>query len=255
MRALVLSAVSFFLLLSCPVDLVASLAADSHLLYRCDHLLLGTLGELQLETRYQDDGKIVVRLSGDALGLAALLDGHRHHDYETVLARQPDGQLQTLSHQRITHIDSRGRRIQYGWRLTFSQESRVLAERLWGGEVVETRHHRAQTPCYGDFLSVLIAFQDCSDALRVGERMDYTFFTMDGPAKIRVDVVDREMVSIAGEAKPVWRCNIASPSGRLPGGYRSMVLWCNETRQVVKGRGAMMWGFGSLNVRQAGEAL
>ncbi|WP_316347051.1 DUF3108 domain-containing protein [Desulfuromonas acetoxidans] len=222
--------------------------------YRCQHFLLGTLGELSLETCTLDGQRMQIELAGDALGMMALLDGNRQQCYTSMIQYDSDGRVVTLSHRQSTHIDSRGRRIQYGWSTLFDEEGRVTARRHWGGEVVETRKFQIPANCYGDFLSVLYAFQHQDGPLRVAQEYRYPFFTLQGMGRIVVQVEGVESLERAASPGVLWRCRITSADGRLPGNSTSLTVWCDDQRRVVKAEAPFLWGLGKVVIQRISES-
>ncbi len=222
--------------------------------YRCQHLLFGTLGDLSLETRCIDGQRLQVELAGDALGMMALLDGNRRQCYTSMLQHDNQGRVVTLSHRQSTQIDSRGRRIQYGWVATFDKGGRVTARRLWGGDIVETRDFQIPANCYGDFLSVLYAFQHQNEPLQMAQVFRYPFFTVQGMGRIVVRVEGVEVQEPMASSETLWRCRITSAAGRLPGRCSSLTVWCDDRRRVVKAEAPFWWGLGTVVIQRISES-
>ena len=225
----------FFLLSICTV----SCADDGYsriVRYRCEHFLLGSLGELTLEILPLTEGRM------------ELLDGNRQQRYVSILRSDPERHIVPLSYQQLTHLDSHGRRIHYGWTLTFDGD-RVTANRMWGGVVVESHTGNIPAGVYGDFLSILFAFQTQSEPLTLAEVTRYSLFTPQGIGRIVVTVEAYEQPS------HMWRCRITSPGGRLPGGYAALTAWCDADRRIVKAEAPFLWGLGTVTVRKISESL
>ena len=221
--------------------------------YQCRHPLLGTLATVQLAVIPLTGQRLQIELSGQASGVAALVDGHRLQRYTSIVQLNGQQSPVTLSHQRLTDIDHDQQRIQYGWLLTFSEINKVVMERLWEGRVVESRSSRVEPPFLGDFLSVLLAFQQQDQPLMVSQRFDYACFTLDGMDHVTVDVDEVEPGS-SEDSPQLWRCRITSALGCLPGHCDSLLLWCDDSRQIVKARVPFWWGLGSLNIVRRVEA-
>nr|WP_320048333.1 hypothetical protein [uncultured Desulfuromonas sp.] len=221
--------------------------------YQCRHPLLGTLATVELAVKPLPGQRLQIELSGQASGVAALVDGHRLQRYTSIVQLNGQQCPVTVSHQRLTDIDYDQRRIQYGWLLTFSELNKVIMERLWGGQVVERRSAQVDSPFLGDFLSVLLAFQQHDQPLMVSQRFDYACFSLNGMDRMTVDVEEVEPGS-PETSQTLWRCRITSALGCLPGHCDSLLLWCDDSRQIVKARVPFWWGLGSLNIVRSVEA-
>nr|WP_320115512.1 hypothetical protein [uncultured Desulfuromonas sp.] len=222
--------------------------------YRCSHILFGILGELTLETRFLDSQRVQIELAGDALGMMAVLDGNRQQHYLSILHQDNQGRFATLAHRRSTQINSRGRRIQYGWLMTFDDGGHVNAHRVWGGEVVETRLCQIPADCYGDFLSVLYVFQHHDEPLQVSHVYRYPFFALQGVGRLEVRVEDVEAQEPGASHGALWRCRITSASGCLPGNCTSLTVWCDEQRRVIKAEVPFLWGLGTVVIQKISES-
>lgn len=228
-----------------------------HLSYICEYLWFSPIAELELIVEPHVNGQQRVVLQGQAQGIAAWMDGHRQQRYESLIDIDDSGQLTTLYHQRLTRIDSRGRRIEYGWRWNFAhQSSTVNAQRLWGGKVVETFQQRRSDDCYGDVLSVFLAFKRDSKPLNPGERYVYKLFRDQGEVELEVVVEEREAVSGLGQhGELFWRCKVSCDADIFPAGCSELVLWCDEQRLPVRGRVSRFAGLGTVTATLEMEAL
>lgn len=223
--------------------------------YHCEHFLLGSLGELTLEIQALDEERTQISVTGEALGMMALLDGNRQQHYVSIVRSDRAHQIVPLRHQQLTHIDSRGRRIHYGWLLTFTG-LQVTAQRLWGGQVVESHVTELPAGAYGDLLSILLAFQRSAEPLSVAQVFTYSLFTLQGIGQIDVRVeACEEQQDLLGSTGRLWRCRVTSSGGRLPGNCSALTLWCDDHRQVVKAEAPFVWGLGTVVIRKTSESL
>ncbi|MCD6526877.1 MAG: DUF3108 domain-containing protein [Desulfuromonas sp.] len=225
--------------------------------YVCKYFLFDPIAELELLIEPLENGQQRVLLQGHALGVVAWMDGDREQSYESLIEIDGQGTLITLHHQRLTRINSRGRRIEYGWRWTFDRHSSaVCAQRLWGGKVVETLQQRRATECYGDILSLLLAFQREAQPLRCADRYHYNLFAGQQIAGIDVVVETQEPLADVGDDDELfWRCRIRSDAEVFPAGCFEMTLWCNDQRLPVKGRVSRFAGLGTVTATRRVEEL
>lgn len=175
MRRRCITAVLVALLLGAmgsPLWAAPVIPAPLSLTYRCDYLWLPPIGRASLLLQPQGGQQLQVTLQGQALGLAAWLDGERQQTYQSLLSLPLDSRSNSLTHRRLTRINSGDRRIEYGWSWLFDADpSAVEAARWWGGRKVE--QHTLQKPpgAISDFLALFLRFWQFGPRLQAGNSM------------------------------------------------------------------------------------
>ncbi len=225
--------------------------------FNCSFLWLDSVAKLSLTVEPQltpDLYRII--LQGHGQGFVGWLHGDRHQYYESLVRLDSCGRVTSLTHLQQTQINHNGQRIQYGWKLSFEELSTVVvAERLWGGNVVETMRYCQVTTSIigervvGDFLSALFTFlSDTSQPLAIGLRYDFLVFHRDGGANLRIKV------NRYNEVQNTWQCLISSDEPCLPGGVTELMFYCDEKRIPLFGGSDTVFGGVSIHgTRCVGE--
>jgi hypothetical protein len=213
--------------------------------FDCSFLWLDSVAKLSLTVEPQLTPNIYrIILHGQGQGFVAWLHGDRHQYYESLVRLDSDGRVTTLTHLQQTQINHNGQRIQYGWKLSFDEFSTVVvAERLWGGNVVETMRYcqvvtsTIEERVVGDFLGALFSFMcDSSQPLVVGLQYDFLMFYRDGDASLRIKVIRND------EVQNTWQCLISSDEPILPGGVTELIFYCDEKRIPLSGGSDTFFG-------------
>lgn len=225
--------------------------------FDCSFLWLDSVAKLSLTIEPQVTPKTYrIILQGESQGLVGWLNDDRHQYYESLVRLDSCGFVTTLTHLQQTQINHKGQRIHYGWKYSFDDLSTVvIAERLWGGNVVETTHYCQSDPSTiyervsGDFLSALFSFlSDCTQPLAIGLQYDFLVFHRDGDAKLNIEVTD------FNDEQNYWQCQIRSDGNCLPGAVSELKFYCDDKRvPLFGGSNAVFGGVSVHGTRCVGE--
>lgn len=217
--------------------------------FNCSFLWLDSVAKLSLTIEPQlTKNTYRIVLQGKGQGFVGWLNGDRYQYYESLVRLDSNALVTSLTHLQQTQINHKGQRIHYGWKFTFSEPSSVVvAERLWGGSVVETARHQVVTASnveervVGDFLSALFSFMcDSSQPLVVGLQYDFLVFHPDGDANLHIEV------SRYNEVQNNWQCLIRSDGPCLPGDVNELIFYCDDRRIPLFGGSNTVFGGVSL---------
>lgn len=219
--------------------------------FNCSILWLDSVAKLTLTVEPQlTPNTYRIILQGDSQGVVGWLNGDRHQYYESLVRLDFRGRVTSLTHIQHTQINHNGRRIQYGWKHIFVElSSVVIAERLWGGNVVETKRYFQEGSTSsidervtGDFLSAFFTFlSDRSQPLAIGLKYDFLVFSPDGDARLHIEVIG------FNEAQNNWQCLISSDGNCLPGDVNNLKFYCDDNRIPLFGGSDTV--FGGVSIR------
>lgn len=213
--------------------------------FDCSFLWLDSVAKLSLTIEPQvtpDTYRII--LQGKGQGVVGWLNGDRHQYYESLVRLDSRGHATSLTHTQQTQINHNGQRIQYGWKYTFDELSPiVIAERMWGGAVVETNRYRQSSTTsieergVGDFLSALFIFlSDSTQPLALGLQYTFLVFHPDGDAKLLIEVTG------FNASQNNWQCLIRSNGNCLPGDVNELKFYCDDKRIPLFGGSDTVFG-------------